>query len=110
MNHETCGLAVLAMAVFLGGAAWAKDKETKAPEEATLDQFTMGDVLNGVPFKAEELKGSPAVKGLLGPDPLGGAVPLYARAVRYETAFARSGSWWTRARKGLFFPVVSLKR
>ncbi len=62
------------------------------------------------------LEGSPSVAGLLGPTPLGGARPLYARAARYETAFASparhraDGSWWTRGRKGLFFPVVSLKR
>lgn len=59
------------------------------------------------------LQGSPDVEGLLGPNPLG-ARPAYARAVRYETRFTtreqgRDGSWWTRARKGLFFPVVSLK-
>jgi hypothetical protein len=61
------------------------------------------------------LEGSPSVTGLLGPNPLPGK-PLYARAIRYQTAFATpeqhraDGSWWTRARKGLFFPVVSLKR
>ncbi len=59
------------------------------------------------------LEGSPSVAGLLGPNPLGGAKPLYARAVRYETKFApperADGAWWTRTRKGLFFPVVSLK-
>jgi predicted DCC family thiol-disulfide oxidoreductase YuxK len=63
------------------------------------------------------LEGSPSVTALLGPNPLGRDVaPLYARAVRYETAFSTraqrraDGSWWTRTRKGLFFPVVSLKR
>lgn len=58
------------------------------------------------------LEGGPAVAGLIGPSPLGAAKPLYARAVRYETVFAAPGSdaWWTRTRKGLFFPVVSLKR
>ncbi len=62
------------------------------------------------------LDGSPSVAGLLGPHPLGGAKPLYARAIRYETVFATSedrgthGAWWTRTRKGLFFPVVSIKR
>jgi len=61
------------------------------------------------------LEGVPSVTGLLGPSPLGGAKPLYARAVRLETTFASrdqrraDGSWWTRKRKGLFFPVVSLK-
>ena len=53
---------------------------------------------------------------LLGPNPLGGAKPLYARALRYETVFSTpeqrrtNGVWWTRTRKSLFFPVVSLKR
>lgn len=58
------------------------------------------------------LEGSPPVVGLMGPSPLAGGVPLYARAVRYEVRFAPPGSsaWWTRERKGLFFPVVSLKR
>lgn len=62
------------------------------------------------------LEGSPSVTALLGPSPLGGDKPLYARALRYEAAFAKperrraDGSWWTLTRKGLFFPVVSLKR
>ncbi|MEQ1917843.1 MAG: lipase maturation factor family protein, partial [Elusimicrobiota bacterium] len=62
------------------------------------------------------LEGSPSVTGLLGPNPLGDAKPLYARALRYETTFTTperrraDGSWWTRTRQGLFFPVVSLKR
>ncbi|MBI5245702.1 MAG: lipase maturation factor family protein [Elusimicrobia bacterium] len=55
------------------------------------------------------------VQGLLGPHPLGGARPVYARAWRYETAFSTpeqkkaDGSWWTRKRKGLFYPVITLK-
>lgn len=62
------------------------------------------------------LEGSPSVTALMGPNPLGATPPLYARAMRYETAFAgperrrADGTWWTRVRKGLFFPVVSLKR
>lgn len=62
------------------------------------------------------LEGSPSVAGLMGPSPLGGARPLYARAIRHKTAFASAearradGVWWTRERQGLFFPVVSLKR
>lgn len=58
------------------------------------------------------LEGGPSVARLMGPSPLAGGRPLYARAVRYRTAFAPSGSgaWWTRERKGLYFPVVSLKR
>lgn len=62
------------------------------------------------------LEGSPSVAGLMGPSPLGGAKPLYVRAIRHKTAFASAaarradGVWWTRERLGLFFPVVSLKR
>ncbi len=61
------------------------------------------------------LQGSAAATALLGPNPLGGAVPVYARAVRYETTFSApaqrraDGSWWQRRRKNLFCPVVSLK-
>ena len=61
------------------------------------------------------LQGSAEVEGLLGPNPLGTVRPAYARAVRYETTFSTleqkraDGSWWRRRRKGLFFPVVSLK-
>lgn len=61
------------------------------------------------------LQGSPAVEGLLGPSPLGGARPVYARAMTWTYRFASSaerratGAWWVRARKGLYFPVVSLK-
>lgn len=66
-------------------------------------------------FLYRVLQGSPAVKDLLGPDPLGGAKPRYARAVRWGTAFSSpeerrvSGTWWTRRRGGLFYPVVSLR-
>jgi predicted DCC family thiol-disulfide oxidoreductase YuxK len=59
------------------------------------------------------LEGSPSVARLMGPSPLPGGRPLYARAVRHATSFASPGAadaWWTRERKGLFFPVVSLKR
>ena len=55
------------------------------------------------------LQGSADVEGLLGPNPFGGARPAYARAFRYETAFSTPERWWTRRRKGLFYPVVSLK-
>jgi len=66
-------------------------------------------------FIVRLLEGSPSVARLMGPSPLAGGRPLYARAVRYATAFASPesrarGIWWTRERKGLYFPVVSLKR
>jgi len=64
---------------------------------------------------ARLLEGSPDVEALLGPSPLGGARPLYARASTWTTRFSTpaerraDGSWWRRERKGLYFPVVSLK-
>jgi predicted DCC family thiol-disulfide oxidoreductase YuxK/uncharacterized membrane protein YhaH (DUF805 family) len=64
---------------------------------------------------ARLLQGSPDVEDLLGPSPLGGARPVYARATLWATHFSTpaerraDGSWWRRERKGLYFPVVSLK-
>ncbi|MDE2144169.1 MAG: lipase maturation factor family protein, partial [Elusimicrobia bacterium] len=61
------------------------------------------------------LQDSPPVMGLMGPSPLGGAAPVYARATVWATRFSTAeerradGSWWKRERKGLYFPVVSLK-
>ncbi|NNN05625.1 MAG: DUF393 domain-containing protein [Elusimicrobia bacterium] len=60
------------------------------------------------------MEGSPAVEGLLGPNPLGGARPVYARVAVWRTRFATAeqrradGSWWTRRRAGLLIPAVSL--
>lgn len=60
------------------------------------------------------LSGSPAVERLLGPRPFP-EKPAYARAAfysfRYSTPEERQadGSWWKRERKGLFYPVVSLR-
>jgi predicted DCC family thiol-disulfide oxidoreductase YuxK len=60
------------------------------------------------------LQGSPDVEGLLGPPPLGSLRPAYARATIWSTRFSTpaerraDGAWWVRARKGLYFPVVSL--
>jgi hypothetical protein len=51
----------------------------------------------------------------LGPSPLNGARPAYARASLWSTRFSTpeehraDGSWWHRERKGLYFPVVALK-
>jgi predicted DCC family thiol-disulfide oxidoreductase YuxK len=61
------------------------------------------------------MKGSPDVEALLGPPPFGGALPKYARGTIWSYRFATpeerraDGSWWRRERKGLYFPVVSLK-
>ncbi len=60
------------------------------------------------------LQGSPDAEALLGPSPLGGARPAYARATVWTTRFSTpeerraDGAWWVRERKGLYFPVVSL--
>lgn len=69
--------------------------------------------LNNLIFRL--LQGSPEVEALLGPSPLGPAPPAYARATVWSYRFAppaergADGSWWRRERKGLAFPVVSLK-
>lgn len=62
------------------------------------------------------LTGAPDVEALLGPSPLpAGERPRYARASAWSTRFSTpeerrtDGSWWRRERKGLYFPVVSLK-
>ena len=61
------------------------------------------------------LQGSPDVERLLGPSPLNGDRPAYARAslwtMRFSTPEERraDGSWWHRERKGLYFPVVALQ-
>lgn len=60
------------------------------------------------------LEGSPDVRALLGPSPLGAARPAYARATIWSERFSTpeerraDGSWWKRERKGLYFPVVNL--
>ncbi|MFI5345714.1 MAG: lipase maturation factor family protein [Elusimicrobiota bacterium] len=61
------------------------------------------------------LQGGSPVESLMGPSPLGSEKPLYARATVWATRFSTAderradGSWWKRERKGLYFPVVSLK-
>lgn len=60
------------------------------------------------------LQRAPAVEALLGPNPLPGK-PAYVRAALYSFRFSTpeerkaDGSWWKRERKGLFYPVVSLR-
>ncbi|MBI3565934.1 MAG: lipase maturation factor family protein [Elusimicrobia bacterium] len=61
------------------------------------------------------LQGSPAVEALMGPPPFGAERPVYARATLWSYRFATpaerraDGLAWRRERKGLYFPVVSLK-
>jgi predicted DCC family thiol-disulfide oxidoreductase YuxK len=61
------------------------------------------------------LQGSPQVEALMGPSPLGRTKPAFARAWLWETRFSTpaerraTGHWWVREKKGLYFPVVSLR-
>lgn len=67
------------------------------------------------PFMARLLQGSPAVLGLLEMNPFPDAPPRYVRAVLYDYHFTdpaerrRSGAWWRRQLRGVYFPAVSLQ-
>jgi hypothetical protein len=60
------------------------------------------------------LEASPPVLALLDSNPFAAAPPKYLRAQLYDYRFAdpqthtRTGQWWVRSPKGLFFPAVSL--
>lgn len=54
-------LLAIALTVTMQFSAQAKKDEDKPVPEATLDQFTLGEVMNGVEFKPESLKGNPVV-------------------------------------------------
>jgi predicted DCC family thiol-disulfide oxidoreductase YuxK len=62
------------------------------------------------------LEGSPAVLGLLQKNPFPEKPPRYLRAMVYDyhfTDFANrraSGAWWFRERKGLYCPILSLRK
>ncbi len=61
------------------------------------------------------LQGSPEVTALLERTPFGKTPPRYVRAILYEynfTDFAtrrRTGEWWRRDPKGVYFPQISLE-
>jgi hypothetical protein len=65
-------------------------------------------------FLRHVLEGSPSVIALLGHNPFPDHPPKYVRALSYEYEFsdfdtrARTGDWWTRRQRGLYFPMVSL--
>ena len=67
------------------------------------------------PFLLRLLQGSPAVHGLLEDDPFPDAPPRYVRALLYDYHFTdpaerrRSGAWWRREERGVYFPAVSLQ-
>jgi hypothetical protein len=68
-----------------------------------------------VRFLLKLLEGSRPVLALMERDPFDGVPPKHIRAMVYEYRFSsieewrRTGNWWTREMKGLYFPSVSLK-
>ena len=66
-------------------------------------------------FMVRLLQGSPEVTALLAKNPFPATPPRYMRASAYDyyfTDFAtrrRSGDWWRRTYRGLYFPVASLR-
>ncbi len=61
------------------------------------------------------LQGSEEVAGLLAYNPFPAQPPRYIRATVYQYTFtdsqtrARTGAWWQREQKGIYFPPVSLR-
>jgi predicted DCC family thiol-disulfide oxidoreductase YuxK len=68
-----------------------------------------------VNFVVRLLQGSDEAAGLLAYNPFPTAPPRFIRATLYEYTFtdastrARTGAWWKREQKGLYFPPVSLR-
>jgi hypothetical protein len=66
-------------------------------------------------FVVRLLEASPPVLALLETDPFHGRPPRFIRASAAEFHFTdwetrrRTGDWWKREQKGLYFPVVSLR-
>lgn len=67
-------------------------------------------------FIFQLLRGSPEVKALIESEPFEGNLPKYVRATLYEyeftdfKEFTKSGAWWRRKYRGLFFPEASLRQ
>ncbi|MGO4883555.1 MAG: lipase maturation factor family protein [Bryobacteraceae bacterium] len=67
-------------------------------------------------FAARLLQGSAPVLGLLEHNPFPVSPPRYIRALIYDYRFTnfaerrRTGAWWQREQKGVYLPVISLKR
>ncbi|MBI1882952.1 MAG: lipase maturation factor family protein [Chlamydiae bacterium] len=67
-------------------------------------------------FMARLLEGSPEVLKLLAKNPFPDTPPHYMRAELYDYHFTdletkrKEGTWWTRERKGLYCPPISLRR
>ena len=66
------------------------------------------------PLLVRLLQGSPAVLALLEENPFPDAPPRFVRAVAYDYHFTdpaerrRTGAWWRRTDRRVFFPAVSL--
>ena len=66
-------------------------------------------------FMIRLLQGRPEVTALLANNPFAAEPPRYLRASLYSYRFSdfaerrETGNWWKRERKGLYFPVVSLR-
>lgn len=66
-------------------------------------------------FMVRLLQGSPEVRGLLAKDPFPVMPPKYVRALLFNYGFTdfatrrKTGDWWTRRARGLYFPEISLE-
>jgi lipase maturation factor 1 len=62
------------------------------------------------------LEGSRPVIGLLKTNPFSDSPPRYIRAKLYEYHFTnleekqKTGAWWTREEKGMYCPVLTLRK
>ena len=66
-------------------------------------------------FMLSLLEGSKPVLALMERDPFGGVPPKHIRAMVYDYRFTnweerrKTGDWWKREVKGVYFPPVSLR-
>jgi len=93
-----------------------------APHQPRLDWQMWFAALHYTPppwfesFLARVLEGSPDVLALLGTNPFPEKPPRYLRALLYEyriadwTTHRRTGAWWVRTPRGLYFPACALGR
>ena len=91
-----------------------------APHQPRLDWQMWFAALQSMPppwfegFLARVLEGSPDVLSLLGANPFPDKPPRYLRALLYDYRVAdwsthrRTGAWWVRTPRGLYFPPCTL--
>ena len=94
-----------------------------APHQPRLDWQMWFAALQGsyqrtpwfLDFMGALLQGKPEVLQLLAENPFPDAPPRYVRAVLYDYHFTdiatkrSEGTWWSRERKGIYFPEISLR-